>query len=72
MTVPTALLIPGNMCDARLWQGGEGALAAVLAARGFDVIHADTTRDATIAEMAERALAATPGQIGRASCRERV
>lgn len=61
--VPTALLIPGNMCDARLWQGGDGALAAALAARGLDVIHADTTRDAMIPAMAARAIAATPGQL---------
>lgn len=61
--MPTAVLIPGNMCDARVWSGGDGALAATLAARGLDVVHVDTTRDTTIAGMAARALTSTSGRL---------
>ncbi len=59
----TAVLLPGNMCDARLWLGDNDALHDVLAARGLAAVDADTTRDATIAGMASRALAATPGPL---------
>ncbi len=56
----TALLIPGNMCDARLW---TPRFRTVLAERGLTIADADTARDATIAGMAERALAATQGPL---------
>lgn len=52
----TPVLIPGNMCDARLW---TGKVRAVLPG----AIDADTTRDATIAGMASRALAAADGPL---------
>ena len=52
----TPVLIPGNMCDARLWTREVR-----------DVLHcavdADTTRDDSIAAMAARALEATPGRL---------
>lgn len=50
------LLIPGNMCDARLWT--QGVRAALPGA-----VDADTTRDDTIAAMAARALAQVTGPI---------
>ncbi len=59
----SALLIPGNMCDARLWTGDDDAIGKALRLTGFDIVHADTKRDATIAGMAARALASVDGQI---------
>lgn len=63
MTSTTAVLIPGNMCDARLWYGNEGALAHILRARGIAIVHVDATHDETIVAMAERALAAASGML---------
>lgn len=61
---PLPLLIPGNMCDARLWNGAGGAVRAALeAATGRAPADADTTLDDTIAAMAARALAATEGPL---------
>ena len=52
MTCPALLLLPGNMCDARLWDGlGD------LAGQHVDLEHADS-----IGEMAEQALAKHEGQ----------
>lgn len=51
--LPRLLLLPGNMCDARLWGGLDGLPA----------VHADLTRDDTIAAMAARALAEHPGAL---------
>ncbi len=52
----TPVLLPGNMCDARLWtQEVRHALSGA--------VHADTTQDDTIAGMAARALAATTGPL---------
>lgn len=45
MSAPT-LLLPGNMCDARLW----GGLC------GVDGVHADFSRDDSIEKMAQRLL----------------
>lgn len=58
---PLPLLIPGNMCDARLWDGAvrEGLAAAT----GRTPVDADTTQDDTISAMAARALAATQGPL---------
>lgn len=56
----TAVLIPGNMCDARLW---TPRLRGVLADHGLPIVDADTTRDATIAGMAKRALAVVDGPV---------
>ena len=54
----TAVLLPGNMCDARVW---PAAVRAGLGGRR--TADADLTGDATIAGMAARALAATPGPL---------
>ena len=53
---PTPVLLPGNMCDARLWTTEvRAALSGAL--------DADLTQDDGIADMAERALAATTGML---------
>ena len=53
---PTPVLLPGNMCDARLW-------SAQLRAAVSGAFDADLTQDDSIAAMAKRALAATDGQL---------
>ena len=52
----TPVLIPGNMCDARLWTGD---LRAALPG----AVDADTTRDDSVAAMAARALEAASGPL---------
>ena len=52
----TPVLIPGNMCDARLWTDQVRAMLP-------GAVDADTTRDDTIAAMAKRALAAADGPL---------
>lgn len=52
------LLIPGNMCDARVWPDAVRA-----AFDGVTVLDADLTRDGTIAALAARALALTAGPL---------
>lgn len=47
--MPPILLIPGNMCDARLWQ----PVAEVLEAAGHRVIHSPRLDQDSIAAMAE-------------------
>ena len=49
------LLLPGLLCDERLWRDPADALADVT-----DIHHADLTHDDSVAGMAERALAAAP------------
>jgi pimeloyl-ACP methyl ester carboxylesterase len=34
---PSILLLPGNMCDGRLWQGGNGALLRAVESLGWPV-----------------------------------
>ncbi|MDP3676976.1 MAG: alpha/beta hydrolase [Novosphingobium sp.] len=64
MSKTTAVLIPGNMCDARMWRGSNDALRAALGRHEIaKVIDADTTRDATIFGMADRALKQTRGKL---------
>lgn len=56
MIAATPILLPGNMCDARLWvQAVRDTLPGA--------IDADTTRDDTIMAMARRALALTDGPV---------
>lgn len=52
----TPLLLPGNMCDERLWSGEIRALLP-------GAIDADLSRDSSIIAMAERALAAARGKL---------
>lgn len=64
MSTPKAVLVPGNMCDSRLWSGGADALRRVLTGHGMiDVVDADMTHDATISDMAARALAAGSARL---------
>lgn len=64
MSKSTAVLIPGNMCDARMWRGSNDALRAALGSHEIaEVIDADTTRDATISGMADRALKQARGKL---------
>lgn len=52
------LLLPGLLCDHRLWAGQQGAAASLLVA--------DLTRDDTIGGMAERVLASAPARFALA------
>lgn len=57
--MPVLVTVPGIMSDARTW----APLAEALRPRLDGVHNVDTTRDATLAEMAARALAATEGPL---------
>jgi len=59
---PSIILLPGNMCDERLWRGESGAIVNALAARA-PVRDADFNQDHSIAAMAARTLAATTGEL---------
>ena len=59
---PSIILLPGNMCDERLWRGESGAIVNTLGARA-PVRDADFSRDDSIAAMAARTLEAIPGPI---------
>ena len=63
MNPAAAILLPGNMCDTRLWSGGGDLLRAVLGERSIVCADADLARDDSIAAMAARALAATDGPV---------
>lgn len=59
---PSIILLPGNMCDERLWRGESGAIVNALAARA-PVRDADFSQDHSIAAMAARTLDATTGAL---------
>ena len=63
MSRAAAILLPGNMCDARLWGGGGELLRTALSERSIVSTDADLTRDASIAAMATRALGAVEGSV---------
>ena len=64
MSPLTAVLIPGNMCGARMWRGSHAVLRTTLDRHEIArVIDADTAQDATIAAMADRALKQTGGRL---------
>ena len=63
MNQAAAILLPGNMCDARLWSGGSELLRTMLDRRSIAWNDADLTRDETISAMATRALAAIDGPV---------
>jgi pimeloyl-ACP methyl ester carboxylesterase len=52
------VLLPGNMCDARLWCHMPTPLID-----GMNFVHADLTQDDSISAMAESVLAATTGML---------
>jgi pimeloyl-ACP methyl ester carboxylesterase len=59
-----AILIPGNMCDARMWNGGDNCIRRCLQGlTGQPPVDADVFRDKSIADMADRALADTDGPL---------
>ena len=58
------VLLPGNMCDARLWRGANGVILDCFRSRGLSgPIDANLTQDASIAAMAARALADVEGAV---------
>ncbi len=60
----TPVLLPGNMCDARLWRGGRGVVIDVFAKHRLGApVDVGLTHDDSIAAMATRALAAAPGPL---------
>lgn len=60
----TALLIPGNMCDARMWRGGSDIIRRKLReSLGFEPVDADTFQDDSVAAMASRALESITGSL---------
>ena len=63
MPIPKSIiLLPGNMCDERLWRGEKGAIVNALGARA-PVRDADFSQDDSTAALAERTLAATAGSL---------
>ena len=60
---PQILLLPGNMCDARLWRGGGGAIVRAIEAQGYLVHDVDFGCDETIDAMAARALSICDGTL---------
>ncbi len=56
MPAENVMLLPGMMCDARLWQHQERAIDQ-------PVFHADTTQSDTIEDMAARALQDAPSSF---------
>ena len=60
----TPVLLSGNMCDARLWRGGNEAIIRMLNDQPFGTaFDADLTRDESISAIAERTLAAITGRL---------
>jgi pimeloyl-ACP methyl ester carboxylesterase len=60
---PHVLLLPGNMCDARLWSGGGNALTTALLGLGLTADHVDFGQDISITYMAKRALSVHDGPL---------
>lgn len=54
----TIVLLPGNMCDARLWRELPATLFT-----GAQIVHGDLAQDATIAAMAARAIESAAGPL---------
>lgn len=59
---PSIALLPGNMCDERLWLGDGGVIGQSLRDRG-SLCCADLSQDDTIAGMAARTLSAIDGPL---------
>lgn len=61
---PSIVLLPGHMCDERLWLGGDGVIANQLRAREAAAVrNADLSLDDSIAAMATQTLNAIPGGL---------
>lgn len=64
MTAISAILIPGNMCDARMWDGGHNCIRECLQGlTGRPPVDADVYSDHSIKNMAARILAETEGPL---------
>ena len=60
----TPVLLPGNMCDARLWRGGTEALIKMISDQKLGaVFDASLAQDDNVAAMAQRALRKTTGPL---------
>ena len=60
----TALLIPGNMCDARMWRGGSDVIRRTLREKlEAEPLNADVFKDDCVEAMASRALSELSGPI---------
>ncbi len=60
----TPVLIPGNMCDARVWHGGKDVVVNTLSRHAMNApFDANLTLDDSIAAMAARTLASVEGSI---------
>jgi pimeloyl-ACP methyl ester carboxylesterase len=62
-TAPQVVLLPGNMCDERLWAGGDRAIIMAIEALGLEVSSVDFENDARIDAMATRALNTVKGAL---------
>lgn len=60
---PEVVLLPGTLCDHRLWHGDERRILRCLQNRGLNTVEADVFADDTMVAMAQRALAQTSGLI---------
>jgi pimeloyl-ACP methyl ester carboxylesterase len=60
---PHVLLLSGNMCDARLWAGGDGAIFKAIAGHGLTHRCVDFRDDSSITAMANRALELVAGPL---------
>lgn len=63
MSTPHVVLLPGNMCDARLWGGANRAIMQAIEANGIGVLCIDFEDDASISTMAARALYSCQGPL---------
>ncbi len=62
--LPQIVLLPGNMCDARLWRSCDEVIIRTLSDHDMSpVVDVDLTKDDSIAAMAERALSKTNGRL---------
>ncbi len=54
--LPHVLLLPGNMCDARLWEGSDRAILKAISTTGLAFSHMDFKDIASIETIAQRAM----------------
>jgi pimeloyl-ACP methyl ester carboxylesterase len=60
---PQIVLLSGNMCDRRLWTGGDNAILKAIEACGLNLSHVNFENDASIEAMAARALNTCEGAL---------
>lgn len=59
---PTVVLLPGNMCDGRLWEGGDGVILSRLAEADWRIVRPSLDAD-SIGAMAADVLRSEPGPL---------